>query len=86
MYCRPLRVSALLVCSMLASCASSPPPASGLQTPLPTEYAQRCPAPPAVATDAGMDAVAVALKAMYDAYGLCAGRMANLLIWLEQAR
>ncbi len=86
MHCKPLRLCALIVCLTLASCASSKPPVNGLPTPLPTEYAQRCPAPPAAPRNAGMDAVAVALKEMYDTYGLCAGRMANLLDWLEQAR
>jgi hypothetical protein len=30
-----------------------------------------------------MDAVVLALKDMYDLYGLCAGRLVDLLNWLE---
>jgi len=32
-----------------------------------------------------VDAVARALKQLYDQYGTCAGRMADLLDWLEGA-
>lgn len=30
--------------------------------------------------------MAVALKELYDLYGICAGRMADLLDWLSQER
>jgi len=31
-----------------------------------------------------MDAAAVALKAMYDLYGVCAGRLVDLTNWVQQ--
>ena len=81
----PKRLIAALVASfLLASCATSPTPATGLQRPLPAEYASRCPAPPqAPAVTGEVDPVAEALKAMYDLYGLCAGRFVNLLNWMD---
>jgi len=33
-----------------------------------------------------VDAVAISLKQMYDLYGLCAGRLVDLLDYLEGAR
>lgn len=74
--------AALAVCFLLASCASSMTPVSALPRPLPAEYTTRCPAP-APAPSPEVDAVAVALKDMYDLYGICAGRMADLLDWLD---
>jgi hypothetical protein len=53
--------------------------------PLPAEYAVRCPIPPP-APAKEVDAVAVALKELYDLYGVCAGRMVNLLDWMGGRR
>lgn len=44
----------------------------------------RCPAPPPAPQETGeVDAVAMALKEMYDTYGLCAGRVVDLINWLD---
>ena len=78
-----LLLSALIACSLLTSCAASKAPATGLQKPLPAEYAVRCPAPPPAPRGVQVDPVALELKSMYDLYGLCAGRMTDLLNWLD---
>lgn len=57
---------------LLVSCSSSKPPANALPRPLPAALAQPCPIPVA-ATDDSADATALALKQLYDQYGLCAG-------------
>ena len=46
---------------------------------------QSCP-PPAQVPLAEADAVLLALKEMYDQYGLCAWRHRRLIDWLEQVR
>lgn len=51
--------------------------------PLPAAYAVPCPAP-IEPMNASADAIAVALKDMYDLYGLCAGRLHELVNYLEQ--
>lgn len=79
----PLRLSALTVCLTLASCSSSMPPAIVQPRPLPAALAVSCP-PPTEAMNNSADAVAVALKEMYDLYGLCAGRLTELVNYLEQ--
>lgn len=43
----------------------------------------RCPAPAPAPGGPEVDAVAVALKDMYDLYGICAGRMVDLLDYLD---
>ena len=84
---RPLLTAALAACFLLASCATSPKPATELQRPLPAEYLARCPPPPPAPPESGeVDPVAQALKAMYDVYGLCAGRYLGLLNWLDGER
>ncbi|WP_456088861.1 hypothetical protein [Pandoraea norimbergensis] len=55
------------------------------QPPLPAEYSTACPLPPAPASDAADD-VALALKAMYDLYGVCAGRFIDLIDWVTTRR
>lgn len=80
----PLRpLIALAACFLLASCAASTKPAPALPKPLPAEYAVRCPAPPPAPRSLQVDPVALELKSMYDLYGLCAGRMTDLLNWLD---
>lgn len=79
----PLRIAALIACSLMASCAASPPPVIALPRPLPAEYALRCPPPPPVPRGTQVDPIALELKTMYDLYALCAGRMADLLDWLD---
>ena len=80
----PLPLTAVLaVCFLLASCASLPTPVSALPRPLPSEYTTRCPAPAPAPGGPEVDAVAVALKDMYDLYGICAGRMVDLLDYLD---
>lgn len=73
----------LAACFLLTSCASSPPPVNALAKPLPAEYTTRCPAPVPAPGGPEVDAVAVALKDMYDLYGICAGRMVDLLDYLD---
>lgn len=43
----------------------------------------RCPAPPPAPRGLQVDPVALELKSMYDLYGICAGRMTDLLNWLD---
>lgn len=76
-------LTVLIAAFLLTSCAASPKPVTGPPTPLPAEYAVRCPAPPAAPRGQQVDPVALELKAMYDLYGLCAGRMVNLLDYLD---
>ena len=78
-----LLLSALIACSLLASCAASPKPVTAPPKPLPAEYAVRCPPPPPPLRGLQVDPVALELKSMYDLYGLCAGRMTDLLNWLD---
>src|SRR5437016_6099102 len=75
--------AALAVCLVTASCASSAPPVSALPRPLPAEYRARCPAPPPAPAGPEVDPVAASLKDMYDLYGICAGRMVDLLDWMD---
>ena len=75
--------AALAACFLLASCATSPTPATGLQKQPPAEYAVRCPPPPPTPRGLQVDPVALELKSMYDLYGLCAGRMTDLLNWID---
>lgn len=75
--------AALAVCLTLVSCASSAPPVSGQQRPLPADYVQRCQPPAPVPVSGEADLLAAVLKALYDQYGICAGRMADLLNWLD---
>ena len=75
--------AALAVCFLLTSCAVSTKPVPALPRPLPAEYAVRCPAPPPAPRGLQVDPVALELKSMYDLYGLCAGRMTDLLNWLD---
>lgn len=81
-----LRAAALAVCLTMASCANSNKPGLALPKPLPAAYAQHCPSPPESPQTPEVDAMAVALKELYDLYGICAGRMADLLDWLSQER
>lgn len=77
--------TALAACFLLASCATSPPPASVLPKPLPTELLILCPQPPPPPPQSGeVDPVAKALKEMYDLYAICAGRTAERIQWDEQ--
>ena len=76
-------LSALIACSLLTSCAASKAPATALPKQPPAEYAVRCPAPPPAPRGLQVDPVALELKSMYDLYGLCAGRMTDLLNWLD---
>lgn len=84
---RPLLIAALAACFLLASCATSPKPATELPKQQPAEYTARCPPPPPAPPLSGeVDPVATALKAMYDLYGICAGRYLGLLNWLDGER
>lgn len=76
-------IAVLSVSFLMASCASSPPPVTEPPRPLPAEYATRCASPPPAPQGPGMNDVAQALNDMYHAYGLCAGRLVDLLDWLD---
>lgn len=80
-----LLLPVLAVCMAMASCASSPRPAIEQPKPLPAELAVVCP-PPAETPADNPDDVALALKRMYDLYGLCAGRFIELLNWIEKRK
>ena len=79
----PLRLSARIACSLLASCAASPKPVAAPPKPLPAEYAVRCSPPPPPLRGLQVDPVALELKSMYDLYGLCAGRLFDLVNRLD---
>jgi hypothetical protein len=76
-------IAALTALFLLTSCASSRPPVTEPPKPLPAELATRCPGPPPAPITPEVDAVALALKDMYDAYGLCAGRLVDLLDYIQ---
>lgn len=79
-----LLTAVLAACFLLTSCAASNPPANVLPRPLPAELSVRCPPPqPAPPASGEVDAVALALKDLYDLYGTCAGRMVDLLNWID---
>lgn len=75
-------LAALLVASTLTACASSTPRQTAQPRVLPAEYATRCP-PPVRAADNGSDAMAIALHDMYELYGVCAGRLVDLVDWVN---
>ena len=80
----PRLTAALAVLFLLASCGSSPPRVIEQRRPLPAEYAVRCPAPGAAPPLSGeVDPVALELNTMYALYGLCAGRLVDLLDWID---
>ncbi len=79
MYRRLLALAAVL---MMTACASSVPPVTALQRPLPAAALQLCPAPPML-DSAEVDDVAAALMDMYGLYGQCAGLHADLVQALE---
>lgn len=82
--CLPrLRLCALAACCLLMGCASSPPRVSApLLPPPPAALLQSCPPPPPI-RGAEMDALALTLKQVYDAYGACAAQLRALVRWLE---
>lgn len=73
---------ALVAALMMTSCASSLPPVTALQRPLPAAALQLCPAPPQ-APGPEVDDVAAALMDLYGLYGLCAGLHADLVRAVE---
>lgn len=83
---RPLLPAVLIACCLMAACSSSPKRATELPPPLPAALLQGCPPPAQVPGSGDMDSITLALKAMYDLYGECAGQMADLINWLERDR
>lgn len=83
MYSQKRLALALAASFLLTACALSPRPTVALPKPLPAEYAARCPAPPPPPPGLEVDPVLAALKDMYDQYGLCAGRLVDLLDYLD---
>ena len=73
-----LPLSVLSAALMLSACATSSPPVIVQQQPLPAALAVPCP-PPVAMTDISADAALLTLKDMYDLYGLCGGRLVELL-------
>ena len=81
--CSQRRLAFVLVASlMLASCSASTPPVIVQPAPLPAVLLQPCPEPVA-SGDGSMDATGLALKGMYDLYGICAGKVAELINYVE---
>ena len=79
-----LLTAAMAACFLLTSCASSPPVGTGLPKPLPAASRELCPQPaPAPPLSGEVDAVAEALQALYDLYGICAGRLFDLVNRLD---
>ena len=76
------RLPVLAAVLMMTACASSAPPVTALQRPLPAAALQLCPAPPML-DSAEVDDVAAALMDMYGLYGQCAGLHADLVQALE---
>ena len=76
------RLPVLVAVLMMTACASSAPPVTALQRPLPAAALQLCPAPPML-DSAEVDDVAAALMDMYGLYGQCAGLHADLVQALE---
>lgn len=83
MYSRTPRLLVLAAALTTTACASSPPPVSALPRPLPAELQQRCP-PPVEAPDNDPANALLALKQLYDQYGVCAGRLVDLVNWLQK--
>lgn len=82
MHSRLRLLLALAAVLMMTACASSAPPVTALQRPLPAAALQLCPAPPML-DSAEVDDVAAALMDMYGLYGQCAGLHADLVQALE---
>lgn len=76
------KTAALAACFLLMSCTSLPPAVIAPPRPLPADLAQLCPRLPPL-PNPNADAMAAALKELYDVYGICAGRVADLLDWLD---
>lgn len=85
MLCKRLLLSALVAASMLTACASLTTREPALSTPLPAAYIA---APPLPVERQGNspDDVALALKRMYDMYGLVAGQLVDLIGWVQGQR
>lgn len=77
---------AVVACSTLTACVVSPKPVTGPPRPLPAAYAVQCSAPPPAPSTREVDPVAVALKDMYDLYGICAGRLVDLLDYFDEGQ
>ena len=72
----------LIAASTTASCANSPTPVTAPPKPQPAVLTVPCP-PPIEPGDGSPDAAAIALKILYDQYGLCAGRVFELIHRLQ---
>ncbi len=80
----PRLLAAVLIAALTqTACASSRPLVTAQPRPLPAEYSVPCPPPPEPASNSADD-VALTLKAMYDAYGICAGRVIDLVDWTNR--
>lgn len=82
MHSRLRLLLALAAVLMMTACASSAPPVTALQRPLPAAALQLCQVPPML-DSAEVDDVAAALMDMYGLYGQCAGLHADLVQTLE---
>src|SRR5207245_2143841 len=81
---KPLAV-ALIAAMTMTSCAIYPKPVVEQPQLLPVEYATQCPAPAHPASNHADD-MTVALKEMYDLYGICAGRLIDVVDWIARKR
>ena len=80
MHSRPQALPVLAAALMMTACASSAPPVTALQRPLPAAALQLCPAPGA---GPEVDDVAANLMDMYGLYGQCAALHADLVRAVE---
>lgn len=75
---RLLLICVLIACLMMVSCASSPPLVIEQTRPLPPALLIQCPPLPPPENNS-CDAAALHIKDLYDAYGVCAGRLLELI-------
>jgi len=78
-------LSVLTAALMMTACATPPQPVIVQQKPLPAALAVPCP-PPVEMNDNSADAALLTLKQLYDQYGLCAGRLVELVNYLQEKR
>lgn len=86
MHSKKRHLSVLSACLMMVLCSCSGKRENALQPQpqmvFPAEMTVKCP-PPEEAEDNSMDASAVALKRLYDLYGICAGRHTDLIQYIQ---
>nr|DAN19455.1 MAG TPA: TRAF PROTEIN, TRAO PROTEIN, TRAN ADHESION, BACTERIAL SECRETION.5A [Caudoviricetes sp.] len=85
-YSKPLRktgIAVAIAAILLTACTNSPKPAPVQPKPLPPALAVPCQSLPPLPQNHS-DAVLVALKQMYDLYGICAGLHVDLINYVQK--